>query len=135
MDLDDPVPALRARGSIVRVSVSNFMQYNESSFSPGPNLNVILGPNGAGKSSLILAIGLGLAGKPNMLGRAAHLGEYVRVGAERAEIRVELAGGEDRDNVVVERAFGRDGERGRKMANSNSKAVRRDFFQENQLGD
>ncbi len=105
-------PRPRVPGTIVRVSVRDFMQYTESSFRPGPNLNVILGPNGAGKSSLVLAIALGLAGKPNMLGRAAHLGEYVRLGAERAEVEVELVGrrGQDGPNVVVSRSFGKDGE-------------------------
>ena len=37
-------------GSIVRVKFVNFMQYTETEFQCGPNLNVIIGPNGSGKS-------------------------------------------------------------------------------------
>ena len=37
-------------GSIVRLKFINFMQYTETEFLCGPNLNVIIGPNGSGKS-------------------------------------------------------------------------------------
>ena len=37
-------------GSIVRLKFVNFMQYTETEFQCGPNLNVIIGPNGSGKS-------------------------------------------------------------------------------------
>ena len=37
-------------GSIVRLKFINFMQYTETEFQCGPNLNVIIGPNGSGKS-------------------------------------------------------------------------------------
>ena len=37
-------------GSIVRMRFVNFMQYTETEFLCGPNLNVIIGPNGSGKS-------------------------------------------------------------------------------------
>ena len=37
-------------GSIVRLKFINFMQYKETEFKCGPNLNVIIGPNGSGKS-------------------------------------------------------------------------------------
>ena len=37
-------------GSIVRLRFINFMQYTETEFQCGPNLNVIIGPNGSGKS-------------------------------------------------------------------------------------
>ena len=37
-------------GSIVRMKFVNFMQYSETEFHCGPNLNVIIGPNGSGKS-------------------------------------------------------------------------------------
>ncbi len=68
------------------------MQYTATSFKPGPNLNLIVGPNGAGKSSLVLAIALGLGGKPALFGRAKHLGEFVREGQDRATIKVEIVG-------------------------------------------
>jgi len=56
-------------GTIVRMSLTDFMQYTSVAFEPGPNLNVVLGPNGAGKSSLILAIALGLGANPRVLGK------------------------------------------------------------------
>ena len=37
-------------GSILRLKFINFMQYTETEFLCGPNLNVIIGPNGSGKS-------------------------------------------------------------------------------------
>ena len=37
-------------GSIRRLKFINFMQYTETEFLCGPNLNVIIGPNGSGKS-------------------------------------------------------------------------------------
>ena len=37
-------------GSIVRLKFINFMQYTETEFHCGPNLNTIIGPNGSGKS-------------------------------------------------------------------------------------
>ena len=36
------------KGSIVRVTLHNFMSYTDAHFEPGPLLNVILGPNGTG---------------------------------------------------------------------------------------
>ena len=35
---------------IIKYFVQNFMQYTETEFQCGPNLNVIIGPNGSGKS-------------------------------------------------------------------------------------
>ena len=35
-----------------RLKFSNFMQYRDTEFDLGPNLNVIIGPNGAGKSTI-----------------------------------------------------------------------------------
>ena len=106
-----PAPHPRVAGSILRVSVRDFMQFTSCSFRPGPNLNVVLGPNGSGKSSLVLAIGLCLGGRPHMLGRATHLGEYVRLGAEAAHIEVEVVGGSGPGgkNIVVERSFTKEG--------------------------
>ena len=49
-------------GSIVRLYLRDFMQYNEMEVKPGPTLNVIIGPNGSGKSSIVngLALALGM---------------------------------------------------------------------------
>lgn len=72
----------------------------------GPRLNVVVGPNGSGKSSIVCALALGLAGRPNVLGRAAHLHEFIRRGADEAFVEIELSGGGNgARNHVVRRTF------------------------------
>ncbi|KAI0975823.1 P-loop containing nucleoside triphosphate hydrolase protein [Xylaria arbuscula] len=77
-------------GAIVRVAVDNFVTYTHAEFLPGPNLNMVIGPNGTGKSSLVCAICLGLGYHPKHLGRASHVGEFVKHGEDSAAIEVEL---------------------------------------------
>ncbi|KAI1504987.1 P-loop containing nucleoside triphosphate hydrolase protein [Biscogniauxia marginata] len=77
-------------GAIVRVLVRNFVTYEHAEFLPGPNLNMVIGPNGTGKSSLVCAICLGLGYHPKHLGRASHVGEFVKHGKDTATIEVEL---------------------------------------------
>ena len=77
-------------GSIVRITLRDFMQYSDVSFEPGPNLNVIIGPNGSGKSTLVNAICLGLAGKTAVLGRASNITDFIRTDCEEAYTEVEL---------------------------------------------
>ncbi|KAL7975754.1 hypothetical protein Chor_001244 [Crotalus horridus] len=57
-------------GAIVRISMENFLTYDNCVVFPGPHLNMIVGANGTGKSSIVCAICLGLAGKPSFIGRA-----------------------------------------------------------------
>lgn len=78
-------------GSIVRVTLTNFVTYTKAEFHPGPNLNMIIGPNGTGKSTLVCAICLGLGWATSHLGRAKDIGEFVKHGAKRATIEIELA--------------------------------------------
>jgi len=68
----------------------DFMTYNEVEVLPGPNLNLILGPNGTGKSTIVSAICLGMSGKASTLARASQLGGYVRHGADKATVEIEL---------------------------------------------
>uniref|UniRef100_A0A3Q4GVG0 Structural maintenance of chromosomes protein 5 n=1 Tax=Neolamprologus brichardi TaxID=32507 RepID=A0A3Q4GVG0_NEOBR len=56
-------------GSILRITMKNFLTYDYSVVHPGPNLNMIVGANGTGKSSIVCAICLCLAGKTAVLGR------------------------------------------------------------------
>ncbi|XP_016391663.1 structural maintenance of chromosomes protein 5-like [Sinocyclocheilus rhinocerous] len=56
-------------GSILRITMRNFLTYDHSEVFPGPKLNMIVGANGTGKSSIVCAICLGLAGKTAVLGR------------------------------------------------------------------
>ncbi|CAI5496403.1 unnamed protein product, partial [Closterium sp. Naga37s-1] len=90
-------------GNILLVQVKHFMTYASISARPSPRLNLIVGPNGSGKSSLVCAIGLGLGGEPKMLGRAAHVGEFVQRGERSAEISIVLRGDVAGEEVHVTR--------------------------------
>ncbi|KAI0058575.1 P-loop containing nucleoside triphosphate hydrolase protein [Artomyces pyxidatus] len=97
-DVDGYVP-----GSIVRVKLQNFVTYDHVEFRPGPHLNMIIGPNGTGKSSIACAIALGLNFPPSILGRAAELNSFVKMGTEEGFIEIELKGQLGRPNLVVRR--------------------------------
>ncbi|KAA8591130.1 hypothetical protein FQN60_002073 [Etheostoma spectabile] len=88
-------------GSILRLTMKNFLTYDYSVVHPGPNLNMIVGANGTGKSSIVCAICLGLAGKTTILGRGDKVGLYVKRGCRKGFIEIELykTGG----NVVINR--------------------------------
>nr|XP_019945077.1 PREDICTED: structural maintenance of chromosomes protein 5 [Paralichthys olivaceus] len=88
-------------GSILRITMKNFLTYDLSVLHPGPNLNMIVGANGTGKSSIVCAICLGLAGKTAILGRGDKVGLYVKRGCTKGFIEIELykIGG----NVVINR--------------------------------
>ncbi|XP_059189249.1 structural maintenance of chromosomes protein 5 [Centropristis striata] len=88
-------------GSILRLTMKNFLTYDYSVMYPGPNLNMIVGANGTGKSSIVCAICLGLAGKTAILGRGDKVGLYVKRGCHKGSIEIELfkTGG----NLVVNR--------------------------------
>ena len=53
-------------GSLVRVTLKNFVTYTAATFNPGPSLNMVIGPNGTGKSTLVCAICLGLGWSPEV---------------------------------------------------------------------
>uniref|UniRef100_A0A8C2ZU04 Structural maintenance of chromosomes protein 5 n=1 Tax=Cyclopterus lumpus TaxID=8103 RepID=A0A8C2ZU04_CYCLU len=89
-------------GSILRITMKNFLTYDYSVLYPGPNLNMIVGANGTGKSSIVCAICLGLAGKTAILGRGDKvIGLYVKRGCSKGFIEIELfkTGG----NLVINR--------------------------------
>jgi structural maintenance of chromosomes protein 5 len=94
-------------GSIIRVSLKNFVTYSSAEFFPGPNMNLVIGPNGSGKSTIVCAICLGLGYSPNVLGRATAAGDFVQNGKDMAEIEIELAQ-ENGKSVVVKRKIKRD---------------------------
>ncbi|XP_053281365.1 structural maintenance of chromosomes protein 5 [Pleuronectes platessa] len=77
-------------GSILRITMKNFLTYDLSVVHPGPNLNMIVGANGTGKSSIVCAICLGLAGKTAILGRGDKVGLYVKRGCNKGFIEIEL---------------------------------------------
>ncbi|GAB7361807.1 hypothetical protein MBLNU230_g1850t1 [Neophaeotheca triangularis] len=105
------IPQKHQPGSIVRVTLSNFVTYTKAEFHPGPNLNMIIGPNGTGKSTLVCAICLGLGWTTQHLGRAKDIGEFVKHGAGKATIEIELAADPRRhdENPIITTKIIRDG--------------------------
>ncbi|KAM9350593.1 structural maintenance of chromosomes protein 5 [Symphorus nematophorus] len=89
-------------GSILRITMKNFLTYDYSVVYPGPNLNMIVGANGTGKSSIVCAICLGLAGKTAILGRGDKVGFYVKRGCSKGSIEIELYK-KYGDNLVINR--------------------------------
>ncbi|XP_068658656.1 structural maintenance of chromosomes protein 5 [Aristolochia californica] len=79
-------------GTIFEIELHNFMVFDRFICNPGPGLNLITGPNGCGKSSVVCAIALGLAGEPQVLGRATNVGAYVKRGEDSGSIRITLIG-------------------------------------------
>uniref|UniRef100_A0A672LKA1 Structural maintenance of chromosomes protein 5 n=1 Tax=Sinocyclocheilus grahami TaxID=75366 RepID=A0A672LKA1_SINGR len=77
-------------GSILRITMRNFLTYDHSEVFPGPKLNMIVGANGTGKSSIVCAICLGLAGKTAVLGRGDKVGLYVKRGCSKGSVEIEL---------------------------------------------
>ncbi|CBQ73825.1 related to SMC5-Structural maintenance of chromosomes, required for cell viability [Sporisorium reilianum SRZ2] len=92
-------------GSIRRIALSNFLTYDSVEFRVGPYLNLICGPNGTGKSSIACAIALGLGGQPSLLGRASHLGSFVKRGETDGWIEIELQASPGSPNPVVRRTL------------------------------
>jgi len=85
-----------------------FRTYDKVTVKPERYLNVIVGPNGSGKSTIVAAIVLGLGGKPNIIGRALHIGEYVKYGRDTAKIEIHLKNGSRKDSVIT-RVFTKEG--------------------------
>jgi chromosome segregation ATPase len=98
-------------GSIVRVKLTDFVTYTNAEFHPGPNLNMVIGPNGTGKSTLVCAICLGLGWPPVHLGRAKNISEFIKHGAKKAKVEIELKGDPDRhaQNPVITTIINKDG--------------------------
>ncbi|KAG6812148.1 hypothetical protein H0H92_004147 [Tricholoma furcatifolium] len=118
-DTDGYIP-----GSILRIQLKNFVTYDSVEFRVGPYLNMILGPNGTGKSSIACAICLGLNFPPSVnflkfqivvtqidyniiqvLGRAAELNSFVKIGKASGHIEIELKGRKGRGNLVIRRTL------------------------------
>ncbi|XP_067114243.1 structural maintenance of chromosomes protein 5 [Osmerus mordax] len=88
-------------GSILRITMENFLTYDHTIVYPGPNLNMIVGANGTGKSSIVCAICLGLAGKTAILGRGDKVGLYVKRGCTKGSIQIELY--KEGGNLLIQR--------------------------------
>ncbi|XP_025994604.1 structural maintenance of chromosomes protein 5 [Solenopsis invicta] len=95
-------------GIITCIYLENFVTYDKITVKPGRYLNVIIGPNGSGKSTIVSAIVLGLGGKPNIIGRAIHVGEYVKYGKDTAKIEIHLKSDSRQDSIIM-RTFTKEG--------------------------
>jgi chromosome segregation ATPase len=92
-------------GSIVSITLENFVTYSYATIKPGPNLNVVIGPNGSGKSSIVSAIALGLGESPKILARGKTIDHFIKHGEDNCLIEIELF---HRDgNVTFRREVGR----------------------------
>ncbi|PRP87013.1 structural maintenance of chromosome protein [Planoprotostelium fungivorum] len=90
-------------GSVVRIKLGKFVTYDDCEFFPGPRLNVVIGPNGTGKSTIVCALALGLGGGTSILGRAKSIGDFVKHGADRGFVEIEIAGERGVGNTVIRR--------------------------------
>ncbi|KAK9458118.1 hypothetical protein V1511DRAFT_491802 [Dipodascopsis uninucleata] len=97
-----------APGAILRVKMQDFVTYSTAEFHLGPNLNMIIGPNGTGKSTLVCAIALGLGGKPEILGRAKSIGEFVKEGKPFGLVEIMLKGQLGEADPIIQRTIHRD---------------------------
>ncbi|SCU96594.1 LAMI_0F07074g1_1 [Lachancea mirantina] len=77
-------------GALVKVRVENFVTYSLAEFVMSPSMNMIIGPNGSGKSSLVCAICLGLAGKPEYIKRAKKIEEFIKNGKDQGKVEITL---------------------------------------------
>ncbi|CCE65416.1 hypothetical protein TPHA_0L00600 [Tetrapisispora phaffii CBS 4417] len=81
-------------GSIIKIKLHNFVTYEFTEFDLSPSLNMIIGPNGSGKSTFVCAVCLGLAGKPEYIGRSRNVDDYIKNDEEHGEIEITLKNSE-----------------------------------------
>ncbi|SCU77545.1 LAFA_0A02212g1_1 [Lachancea sp. 'fantastica'] len=77
-------------GSIVRLHLENFVTYALGDFFLSPALNMVIGPNGSGKSSFVCGVCLGLAGKPEYIGRSKRVDDFIKNGENTSTIETTL---------------------------------------------
>lgn len=88
-------------GAIIKLRLENFVTYALTEFHLSPSLNMIIGPNGSGKSTFVCAVCLGLAGKPEYIGRSKKIEDFIKNGEERGLIEITLKRDEaDNDEFV-----------------------------------
>lgn len=77
-------------GAMIKMRLENFITYRLTEFDLSPSLNMIIGPNGSGKSTFVCAVCLGLAGKPELIGRSKKITDFIKNGEESALIEITL---------------------------------------------
>jgi len=92
-------------GSILRISVKNFMCHTFLEFDFNENLNMVIGNNGSGKSAIMNAITLTLGGRATSTSRCSNISRFIQHGKSNAEISVVLCN-QGLEAIDIER-FGR----------------------------
>ncbi|ODV63523.1 DNA repair ATPase SMC5 [Ascoidea rubescens DSM 1968] len=87
-------------GNIVKIKLTNFITFSNAEFNLSPHLNMIIGPNGTGKSTFVSAVCLGLAGKPDLLGRQKKISEFIKIGNPSAIIEIFLCNHNDNNKKI-----------------------------------
>lgn len=77
-------------GSIIKIRLQDFVTYTLTEFNLSPSLNMIIGPNGSGKSTFVCAVCLGLAGKPEYIGRSKKVEDFIKNGQDVSKIEITL---------------------------------------------
>lgn len=77
-------------GALIKIRLENFVTYTLAEFDLSPSLNMIMGPNGSGKSTFVCAVCLGLASKPEFVGRSKRITDYIKNGEESGLIEITL---------------------------------------------
>lgn len=77
-------------GSVLRISVKNFMCHTFLEFDFNENLNMVIGNNGSGKSAIMNAITLTLGGRAASTSRCSNISRFIQHGKSQAEVSVVL---------------------------------------------
>ncbi|XP_041464196.1 structural maintenance of chromosomes protein 6-like isoform X3 [Lytechinus variegatus] len=77
-------------GIIEKISLQNFMCHERLECSFGPHMNFVIGCNGSGKSAMLMAIIVGLGGRPIVHGCGVSFHPLVKAGKDVAEICIKL---------------------------------------------
>lgn len=77
-------------GALIKIRLENFVTYTMTEFDLSPSLNMIIGPNGSGKSTFVCAVCLGLAGKPEYIGRSKRVEDFIKNGEDKGKIEITL---------------------------------------------
>lgn len=78
-------------GTIVGVSLKNFMCHESFTYRPQPRLNFLSGVNGSGKSAVLTAITFALGGTARTANRGTSTKSFVRTGASSASVELTLS--------------------------------------------